>query len=425
MSRHLPQGSLVLLLALAACGRGDNGDRFVSRDSSGVAIIGYPASAWDSAPGWSLSALPSVVLGGDTVNATVDLGGTVAGTLLRDGHAVISTNSPAEVLLFGANGTLEARLGAPGDGPGEYRVISQLAMVGSDSLLAYDATQRKVLYFAPNGMPLGELKLPPIVSTALPLWRGRLADGTMLLSLDLNTTPPAADATKPFRNPLHVLGLKPGATHYDTLFTGQGIEMVPSTIMLGGEVTPVAKPLIFGAATQVAVHGNLWYFSSADQFAVEYRDATGRLLRVVRLNLPPRTVGPADQEKYKATVREAYQRVSGSVSPEVLAAELKKLDETAFADHFPAIAQMLTDPDGNLWVNRGFSLMDRERAWLVFDPKGSLIGRVNTPLGSVLAVSQDRVLLRRDDPVSRRVRLEVFSLTRPASGATPPDSAGH
>lgn len=416
--------SVVCLLgvALAACGSRDGGGQFISRDSAGVAILGYSAGALDSVPTWTLSDQPIAILGGDSVDATMDLATTVAATVLNDGRAVVSTANPAELLLFGPTGTREARLGSPGDGPGEFHVVSQLLHFGQDTLFAFDASQLKGLFFAANGMPLGERILPPVNSSVPPVLRGRLGDGAFLFSLDMVTDSPPAGIPKAFRNRFIVLGLNVHTDRYDTLATSKGAELFPATTMVGGHAAVTAKPLIFGASTQVVAGGDRWYLSTADRFEVETRDNTGKLLRVARVNIPTRAVSPTDQEKYKATVREAFDRLKGVVPAEALAGELKKLDETTFAENFPAIAQMMTDGDGNLWVNRGFSLTDRVRSWVVLNPNGQLIGRVDTPLGSVLAISGARVVVNRKDPLTGRVRLEVYALRRVTTASTRPDS---
>lgn len=422
MSSSVIRRTVCLLAAmLVACGSRDTGNQFVSRDSSGVALLSYPERAWDSTPAWTLSDQPIMILGGDSVDATMDLTTAAAAILLGSGRSVVSTTSPAELLLFDVNGKREARLGAPGDGPGEFHAVSQVLHFGQDTLFAFDASQQKGIFFAANGMPLGERILPPMNSPVPPLLRGRLDNGVFVFSLDLVTDPAPTGVPKAFRNRLVVLGLNARTDQYDTLVISHGAELMPSTMMVGEQVATIPRPLIFGATTQVAVGGDRWYLTTADRFEVETRDTSGKLLRVVRLSTPRRPVGPADQEKYKATVREAYDRLKGVVSPEALAGELKKLDETAFADHFPAIAQMMADGDGSLWVNRGFSLVDKVRSWIVVNANGQLIGRVDTPLGSVLAISGDRVVVSRKDPMTGKVRLEVYGLTkhlltRPDSG---------
>jgi hypothetical protein len=407
----------LLLLILAACGRGDDPNTFVSRDSSGVAILSYPAKSWDSATAWTLSEKPLMLLGGDSADATMDLSTAIAATLLPDGRSVVSTNNPAELLLFDPTGKREARLGAPGEGAGEFRTVTQLLQLGSDTLAAFDASQQKALFFAVNGMPLGERILPSANAAVPPAMRGRLQDGTFLFALDMVTDPAPTGPPKAFRNRLVVLGLNPRNDRYDTLATSRGAEFFPSTMMVGGLATPIAKPLIFGASTQLAVSGTHWYLSTADRLEVETHDSHGKLLRVVRLAVPARPVAPADQERYKATVREAYDRLKGAMPADVMVAELKKLDETRFAEHLPAVAQMLTDAQGNLWINRGYSLVDKVRSWIVFNAEGQVVGRVDTPMGSVLAISADRILIRREDPSSRKVGLEMYGLTK---GGAPP-----
>src|SRR3990172_5678930 len=256
----------LLVTALVACGSRDAGDKFSSRDSSGVALLTYPASAWDSAPAWLLSDAPIVILGGDSVDATMDLSTTAAATMLGSGRSAVSTTNPAEILLFDANGRREARLGAPGDGPGEFQTVSQLLHFGPDTLFAFDASQRKGLFFAANGMPLGERILPAANSAVPPLLRGRLDNGVFLFSLDMVTDPLPAGVPKAVPNRLVVLGLNAGTDRFDPLAISRGAERVPSTLMIGGQVAAIPKPLIFGASTQVVVGGDLCYLSTADPF---------------------------------------------------------------------------------------------------------------------------------------------------------------
>lgn len=414
MSGSTVRPVLLSLVALAACGRGDDPNTLVRRDSSGVAIVAYPASVRESAPVWQLSEKPVMVLGGDSVDASMDLSTAVAATFLRDGNTVVSTTNPSELLLFDSHGMRTARLGAPGNGAGEFRSIAQLLPFGDDTVFAFDATLWKGLFFAANGRPLGERVFPSSVLGAPPALRGRLHDGSFVFSLDMMTDSVPQGLPKPYRNRFFVLGLKAEKDRFDTLGRASGAEMMPSTMMVGGQPTAIGRPLIFGAVTQVAAAGNHWYLSRADRFEIETHDSAGKLLRVVRLASATRPVTPADQEKYKSTVREAYQRVKAMVPEEILAQEMKKLDETSFADHLPAIAQMLTDQEGNLWVDPGFSLLDKFRSWLIFSPEGELVGRTETPIGTVLAIGGDRVLVRREDAVTRKVQLEVYAVTKGA-----------
>jgi hypothetical protein len=56
----------------------------------------------------------------------------------------------------------------------------------------------------------------------------------------------------------------------------------------------------------------------------------------------------------------------------------------------------------------------------VLNPQGEVVGRVDTPLGSVLAIGGDRLLIRREDPATRKVDLELYGLTKPAPAPAKP-----
>jgi hypothetical protein len=76
------------------------------------------------------------------------------------------------------------------------------------------------------------------------------------------------------------------------------------------------------------------------------------------------------------------------------------LDRVPLPKERPPFGQILLDPDGNLWVNRGPVTVAGERAleFLVFDPTGRLLGPVHTPPVEVMAVGPDYVLgVHRDE----------------------------
>ena len=412
MTRILPIAALALL---AACG-GDGGASggAVSRDSAGVAIVEHPADAVASAPEWKLSAQPIASIGADENDSTVDLTTSMLGTLLPDGGVVLVTAQPSEVLRFDANGNRTGMIGRPGSGPGEYRFVMQLLRLGGDTVFIFDAVSRKGMIFpGSGGGMIAALDFPvPADRPFPPLIRGRLSNGTFIHSGESIIPTPPAGASGNYRVPMPMFAYRVGAPAYDTIFTTQSNVSYASTFDLGDSTVAVSRPVAFGATTQIAVGQRDIWTSLADRYDIERRDSSGKVTAVVRMQVPPRPVTDADKERYKSELRTAYDRIKGLMPPAMLASELKKIDESVFAQNFAAISQMAVDGSDALWVTAGSPLTDSLTTWAVFDRDGRIQGRVVIPDGQLMNVAQDRLVLRREDKESGVVRFEVWGLTR-------------
>lgn len=76
---------------------------------------------------------------------------------LRDGSVVVAEPREARLRWFGADGILRGTFGREGAGPGEYRGIAGMGMVG-DSLWVRDAGLRRTTWLASDGSLLGSLR---------------------------------------------------------------------------------------------------------------------------------------------------------------------------------------------------------------------------------------------------------------------------
>jgi hypothetical protein len=381
------------------------GSAAVTHDSSGVMIAEYGADAWQAAPTWALSAKPLALITGGT-GGSINPGSAMAGAMLSDGRVALALNEPVALVMFNAVGDLLGQMGGAGQGPGEYQRLAQVLRLGGDTVFAFDVATLKGLRYSADGAALSERDfsrpdgLPPIL-------RGRLDDGSFVFSVEAFPTPPA-NGPSVFRNRLAVLAFRDRA--WDTVVVTDGATMA-GTNSGGAHGEGSARSVIYGPSTQVAVSGDRVFVATAEQFALSGYDGTGALKEVIRVALPDRPVGALDRDKYKATVMASLTQGNAGVSPDALQRQLAALDSVPFADKLPAVGQLLTDGAGRIWANAGFSLADSTRSWGVFDRQGHLLGRVTTPLGSVMAIGNDRLLLRRVDDKSGQVKLEVWGVT--------------
>ena len=407
--------SVVALMALiTACGgSAKTPSAAANRDSAGIAISEYPADAIDKASAWKLSQAPLATIGAEDGDSAIDLSTTMLGTLLPDGRTLVVTMQPSEVLVFDPAGKKTGMIGRGGSGPGEYRFVMQLLRFGQDTVFVFDAGSRKGMTFLASGGPmLGDRAFPvPGDRPIPPLLIGRLDNGVFVHNgAPLIPTPPPG-VKGYFRLPMPVLGLRPGATTYDTLFQTVAGLAHASSFEMGDSSIAIGRAVVYGPTTQVAVHGNSIWHSIADRFEVEARDTAGKVTMIIRMDLPARPVTEDAKEKFKVALRDGLNRMKSMIPPPILASELKKVDETVFAENFAGIGQMTVDATGALWVTTG-SITDSTTTWAIFDKAGALQGAVVLPEGMLLSVQANRLVLRREDEETGVVRLEVWGLTR-------------
>jgi hypothetical protein len=100
----------------------------------------------------------------------------------RDGSLVVANSGNSELCFFDRGGRFVKRAGRTGSGPGEYRDMTFVTSVPSDSLIVYDAFLRRFSLLAPNGTYVRTIPVtaPPDVSGSVTLVLG-LSDGTVLV----------------------------------------------------------------------------------------------------------------------------------------------------------------------------------------------------------------------------------------------------
>jgi hypothetical protein len=412
-----PTAALLTLALLAACGSkdGPGGGAAAVRDSAGVAIVEYPATAWEEAADWSLSAAPLATVPNDPADTTIDLSNSQIAALLDDGRLVAASLQPPQLYVFNADGTQQGLLGRGGEGPGEYRMISALLVLGGDSLAAYDFFSRNAKLFDVDGEAIGDVQFPMGGSPIPPLLVSRLNGPTWLFQVINPLAQPPEGASGAYRNDEPVLTWQPGATMLDTLVMLPGASMVQGTLDVAGQSISMGKAVGYGANTFVGGHGDLIWSTGGDRFVLTARDTAGAVRREVRLALPARPVSEADKEAFKAALRVQWEQARSFGAPaDMVDNELRKIEEeTVFADNRPAIGQMVVDRLGRIWATPDVPTVDSTLTWGVFDADGGLLGTLRLPKGNLLTASEDRVVLRVEDDETGLVRLEVWGLNRP------------
>lgn len=406
------QSAAPLLLFLVACGGAGGSDAAAptTRDSSGVAILEHPADAWEKAPLWELSAQPIAEVGGEG-DAAVDLSNSTVGAMLADGRLIAATAQPPQVFVFDSTGANVGTLGRGGSGPGEYRALAQILGLGGDSVVAYDMFTRHGMLFSAAGPSLGEVSFPLTGTPVPPLLMGRLDDGTWVFQVINPLEKPPEGTPEVYRLPTPVLAWRDSMTAFDTLFMLPGVESVQGTIEAGGQSIAMGRGVAYGATPYIGGRTDLVWATAADRFVIDAHDATGALKRSIRMPRPERPVTDAERERFKNVLREQLERLKTmGMPPGLIESELKKVEETKFAEKQPQIGQMLIDRLGRVWVTPDMPGIDSLMTWGIFAPEGELLGRVQLPKGRLFAASDRRVVVRHEDETTGLVSLQVWGL---------------
>jgi hypothetical protein len=156
-------------LAAIGCAGGDANFRVV--EEAGVRIVTSTAPAWSGGAKWRVDTLPERVAG-DASRADGALLVNVTGVhLLEDDRLAVVSGEDRQVVYFTRDGALERRIGARGDGAGEFQ-RPRLIGARADSLWIWDAELQRVTVVTPTGEVARTVTVPPgySVSPRLPFW---------------------------------------------------------------------------------------------------------------------------------------------------------------------------------------------------------------------------------------------------------------
>ena len=105
----------------------------------------------------------------------VDLGGallyqtdpdhvlTAVGSVIEDGAGNVIVTQPADkaLLIFNASGSLKNRIGRAGDGPGEFRSLGALTLLG-DTVIVPDAAARRLTLYVGDSLVTRRVNVPEL-----------------------------------------------------------------------------------------------------------------------------------------------------------------------------------------------------------------------------------------------------------------------
>jgi len=349
---------------------------------------------------WTLSTVASV--GGSEANDDryVFARVTAEGLAGRaNGNLLVLDIQGRRIHEYDSAGRHVRTLGRAGDGPGEFRFPSAIALGAGDSVWAFDAG--RVSVFPPAA---GNTRMFP--ATTRTFGAVRLGGGTIVRALAAEPGQAGgAGSLVPTQMQLARFGLN--AILRDTIHTGPMPARVLVTIQNGRSTfsTHAVEQFSLIMRWDQLRDGRL-VIADTSAYVLRILSPDGRVLQTFGTGEPARPVTPADRDRALDRLR-AQQR-SAARQPDPPPAELQRkvLDQTPFAAVVPRISGLRVDPRDRIWVGVSGATRDLERID-IYDGNGQLVARIAEPPGFPAALYGDGMLalLEVDEFDAQRIRI--------------------
>ena len=288
-----------------------------------------------------------------------------------------------ELRLFGPDGRFLRTMGGLGEGPGEFKGVSSLQVLGGDSIAAFDFPLRRWTVFSASGDLLEtrtfrHSELPGVASAY------RHADGDFTVAGAILVSPGGPAGYSDLKTPLY----RVHAT--DDRLTPLG--EIPAQEVYRTESGGLGRALALRRGARAV--GERIYVSDGREWEVRVLDRNGAHVATWRRVGVDLSLDPA---RLRAAEEASLLPMKGN--PEALARWRRLYAEVPRRRTLPPFSRFLLDGEGFLWV-AGYALPGEPTPpWSVFSPHGRYLGDVAVPHRfEVLAVDGRQVLgVWRDD----------------------------
>lgn len=313
---------------------------------------------------------------------------------IAGGGIAVANRGSAEVRLYDSAGRFIAALGTEGDGPGEFRRLTNVERYAGDSLVAFDPPARRATIMTASGA-LGRVvtfNLPENTMTT-PVVSALYAPGSGGFLVSVTVMPSGRPSPGRVRIAQLILAMSPAGQVQDTVAGMDGFEQYVGAS--GISEPPLAR------LSHAAPHRDELHVCDGErpEYTVFARDGTVRgIVRVPTLSLDV-------PERVLDSIRASLQASRAGIE------EMSDLVPTTY----PACSSILVDPTGNVWLERYhplFRMSADPRSWLVFAPDGTWLGQLDLPANfEAFEVDESRILGVAKDSLEVET-VQVLRLTR-------------
>jgi hypothetical protein len=374
MKRTIIPG-LLLVVPLAACSGGGAPGGAV-RDSAGVAIVENTArGSWGPGGPWQFE--EALRIGTPTGEPEYQFGQVVGLDVDDAGNIYVLDQMAQEVRVYDASGKYVRSLGRPGNGPGELSRNASAVLIGrGDTVYVADLMLQRMSRYAPDGSDAGTFPIP-LDQGVSARWE-MTENNTFLQQVQTIPLPGQTNAAAPVNL---ILSRATDGTLQDTV-----LHLKASETVRFDETGPRIR-LFQPETVWTLLPGDRIALAVNSTYRIEVHGGDGALQRVITRPFERKQVGEADRQAFLKMFRETWERngVPAQAIPQLVSA-------VSFADYYPAFANLLSGPDGSLWVQQirtadetgaeggDFTVQDvGSPSWDVFDADGQFLGTVTFP----------------------------------------------
>lgn len=349
-------GAFLVAVVLAGCGGADRaGDEAVVRDSAGIRIVENGEVAGQMAP-FRISDEPVWRIGWEAGDP--EFGGIRDGVLLSGGGVAVTDGQSRQIFFLSPSGEIEAILGGPGQGPGEFGSLASTMRLAGDTVAVQDLGNQRVNLF--HGGELVGSAAGPREMLAWSFAFGVDPDGRLLLGLPFGFSP---NFPEPWlRLPIMRQDLATGV-----------IDTIASFGWIQNAEDRAGNP--FSAVGSVAASRGMPVVGRGDIPKLRWFDGEGRVQQIARWSAERRPVTDAFWDAYA----EAYgARLSANLPDDSVQARLAR-SRLAARQPLPHFRGLEGDSDGRVWLAEygpDFRFVAR---FDVLSPDGEWLGTVEMP----------------------------------------------
>ena len=272
------------------------------------------------------------------------------------GHRDVGTR---ELVFLDRDGSIRARSGRDGEGPGEYRWIERIG-VGADGIpFVFDRRLRRFTFLNARGevTRIQRLDQGAGLGAAVPL--SRFENGEVLAALETRPIlPPGLQ-----RGPVFLVLSSDLGEIVDTLGEWAGKERY---------VTDEWLPVGFAQTALFAGRGRHALVGTNDSIDLTLYRGIDPVTRL-RGGYFPRRVTAQEKEEWT-------ERFLAMFPEDYRAGWRRRLERSTIRDFYPAFGAIKVDADGRIWIGDYPKLADELRRWTIIEPDGTPVAAVNLPV---------------------------------------------
>lgn len=284
----------------------------------------------------------------------------VAGAVfLPDTSLVVADGGASELVFLNRDGSIRARSGREGEGPGEYGWIERVGVGADGALFVFDRRQRRFTFLNARGevTRVHRLDQGAGLGAAVPL--SRLETGEILAALETRPALPRGLQ----RGPVFLVLSDDAGEIVDTLGKWAGKER---------HVTDEWQPVGFGVTALFAGRGRHALVGTNDSLDLTLYRGADPVTRI-RGGYTARGVTAAEKDEWT-------ERFLAMFPEDYRPGWRARLEQSTIRDSYPAYGAIGVDAEGRIWIGDYPRLADRMRRWTILEPDGTPVAVVSLPI---------------------------------------------